>query len=54
MIKILKQNKDIIPLLALVSSGVTIGSSMFIYKLCTNPNLQFNKKRRKQILRDTE
>ncbi len=53
MIKILKRNKEIIPLLGLVSGGVTIGSSMFIYKLFTNPNLQFDKKRRQQIIRDS-
>jgi hypothetical protein len=50
MLKIFKRNKEIIPLLGLVSGGVTIGTSMFIYKLFTNPTFQFNKRRRKEII----
>jgi hypothetical protein len=52
MIRIIKRNREIIPLLGLVSSGITIAGSMFVYKLFTNPNLKFDKKRRTQILRN--
>ena len=51
MKKILLRHKELIPLLGFVVSGVTIGSSMFIYKLYTNPNLQIDKKKRKELFR---
>lgn len=47
----LKKHKELLPLLGFVVSGVTTGTSMFIYKLATNPNLRIDKQKRQEILR---
>ncbi len=52
MYKILAQHKELLPLLGLVVSGVTVGTSMFLYKLATNPNIRIDKQKRQQIFRD--
>jgi len=52
MYKILAQHKELLPLLGFVVSGVTVGTSMFLYKLATNPNIRIDKQKRQQIFRD--
>lgn len=52
MYKILAQHKELLPLLGFVVSGVTVGTSMFLYKLTTNPNIRIDKQKRQQIFRD--
>lgn len=48
----IQRNKELIPLLTFVIGGVSFGSSMFLYKCFTNPNLQFKKENRKKIIRE--
>lgn len=52
MYSTLSRHKELIPLLSFVVTGVTVGTSMFVYKLSTNPNLRIDKKKRQQIIRD--
>ena len=52
MYSLLSRHKELIPLLGFVISGVTVGTSMFVYKLSTNPNIRIDKKKRQQIIRD--
>ena len=49
MYAILKNTWNYYPLLGFV---VTIGTFMFIYKLETNSNLQIDKQKRQEILRE--
>lgn len=52
MYSTLSRHKELIPLLSFVATGFTVGTSMFVYKLSTNPNLRIDKKKRQQIIRD--
>lgn len=52
MQKILKHNKELLPLLGFVIGGVTTASSMFLYKLFTNPNIRINKEKRNKIIQE--
>lgn len=45
-----RKNKELIPLFVFVSSGVSMGVSMFFYKMGTNPNIRIDKSKRQRII----
>ncbi len=51
MYTILKKNMELLPLLGFVVGGVSFSTSMFVYKMATNPNIRIDKTKRQQILR---
>jgi|MDTC01.1.fsa_nt_gb hypothetical protein len=53
MYTVITRHKELIPLIGFVVSGVSIGGSMFVYKLFTNPNIRINKQKRQQIIRES-
>ena len=53
MLRVFKKNMELITLLGFVVGSVSFGSSMFVYKLYTNPNIRIDKTKRQQIIRET-